>query len=325
MCSGSWPNFNAWLDTAWGNGYEFSASGNFGYVIGLPPRGTNPPYYLDDFLGFTPKFFGLPTALTGCGTTSGSATLTVSSTNGLLPGQFLTCPGVPKGTVITTIGTGQVTLSNNAGATASGLTVQVYQAPPVPIIVIQLYLNLAVNSLFVSVWGASQWPIAIGFFIAHYCTLYAQTDESEVIAAFETIVHGETPAGTLPGTVFTLSAPPPAGTLQSLTKNGLFLVPGTDYTVSGLTITLAVSTSTALYATWLVQGQTISPAGSTGAQIAAQGLAGGIQTSKSVGDVSVSYQPLESLKDWGAWNLTKYGQQLATMASVVGSGPMLIW
>lgn len=59
-------------------------------------------------------------------------------------------------------------------------------------------------------------------------------------------------------------------------------------------------------------------------QAAAQGLAFGIQVAKSVGDVSVNYQAVD-LADWGAWNLTTYGQQLAQMARGIGAGPMLVW
>jgi hypothetical protein len=61
------------------------------------------------------------------------------------------------------------------------------------------------------------------------------------------------------------------------------------------------------------------------AQAAQQGMARGIQVSKSVGDTSVSFQPLQGIEDWGAWNLTMYGLQFATMARVIGSGPMVIW
>ena len=63
---------------------------------------------------------------------------------------------------------------------------------------------------------------------------------------------------------------------------------------------------------------------STVGQIAAQGISTGIQVGKSVGDVSVNYQPVTGLEDWGSWNLTSYGQQLATMAKIVGAGPMLL-
>lgn len=64
---------------------------------------------------------------------------------------------------------------------------------------------------------------------------------------------------------------------------------------------------------------------STIGQIAAQGLSLGIQTAKSVGDVSVAYQPVTGLEDWGAWTTTIYGEQLAQFAKAVGSGPMLVY
>ena len=133
--------------------------------------------------------------------------------------------------------------------------------------------------------------------------------------------------GTTPGSAYTLSTTPPGGALQTLTRNGLFQTPGVDYTLSGSDITLTNATviGDSLYAVWPVQTQTFTAAQLNGAEVAAQGLAGGIQTSKSVGDVSVGYTPLAALEDWGAWNLTIYGQQLATMARVVGMGPALIY
>jgi hypothetical protein len=79
-------------------------------------------------------------------------------------------------------------------------------------------------------------------------------------------------------------------------------------------------------------GYTDSPPGGTYAgqtpyQIALQGYASGIMTSKAAGDLSVGYTPLQGygLNNWGAFNLTTYGQQLATMAKVVGMGPMFLW
>lgn len=60
-------------------------------------------------------------------------------------------------------------------------------------------------------------------------------------------------------------------------------------------------------------------------QIASQGVAGGIQISKSAGDVSVAYATLQGIENWAAWNLTSYGQQLATFAKVIGMGPMMLY
>ena len=63
----------------------------------------------------------------------------------------------------------------------------------------------------------------------------------------------------------------------------------------------------------------------TGSDVYSAGLARGIQVSKSIGPLSVSYQAPEGLQDWGAWNLTVYGQQLAQMAKVFGLGILWIY
>ena len=324
---GNWPNFDLWLQTAWGaeNGFfaDCGRGGSVGFVFGQ-----NPPYYLDDFLSVYPKFFGLPTVVGGCSVTAGSSTITVASTNGLSYGQFLQSPGVfPKGTVITGIGVGTVTVNNAALITSSTAVLQVYEAPPVPTAVIQLYLNLATASLVQARWQDA-WYIAVAWFIAHYLTLFAKSDAAEVGFALESSVHGEVPGGAIPGSSYTLSAQPPGDTLSTFTKNGAYLRPnGVDYTLSGLTVTLTVPTilGDQLYATWLIQTQVLTPGVASGAQIAAQGLMGGIQTSKSVGDVSVGYSLLTSLEQFGQWQLTSYGIQLASMAKVIGGGPVLIY
>lgn len=321
------PNFNAWLANVWGAGSEFSAVCGAFYGATNLVFGQNPPYYLDDFLAMYPKFFGTPTAFSNCVVTTGQNTFTVPSTAGLNFGQFVQAPGIlAPGSVITGISGNTITLNNNAIASNANFTVMAYTATPIPIGVITLYLNLAYDSLVQARWQ-EQWTVAMGWFIAHYCTLYARSDAGEVFGTLATAIHGETPTGAIPGTAYAISAAPPGGVLQALTKNGNFLIPGVDYTLGGTSITLTAATvnGDVLYATWPVQISVQSSISLSGAAIAARGLAGGIQTSKSVGDVSVSYQPLSALEDWGQWNLTIYGQQLATMARVVGAGPMVIW
>lgn len=71
------------------------------------------------------------------------------------------------------------------------------------------------------------------------------------------------------------------------------------------------------------EGAPSSPPGAA----ASAGLARGILTSKSAGDVSAGYSQIMSSgwESWGAWNLTLYGQQFITMAKVIGFGPMYIW
>jgi hypothetical protein len=66
--------------------------------------------------------------------------------------------------------------------------------------------------------------------------------------------------------------------------------------------------------------------GSTAGQVAASGLAKGIAVSQSVGDVSVSYEPVTSgFESWGAWQSTTYGTQLIAIAKIVGWGILVIY
>lgn len=63
-------------------------------------------------------------------------------------------------------------------------------------------------------------------------------------------------------------------------------------------------------------------------KVIAAGQAHGLQTSKSAGDLSISYDYsaiAQDLNGWAAWKLTSYGQQLATMGRIVGKGGMYIW
>ncbi len=73
---------------------------------------------------------------------------------------------------------------------------------------------------------------------------------------------------------------------------------------------------------WLrSDGNTFSTAG----QAAAAGLAHGIAVSESAGPVSISSQVVSGLENWASWNETDYGKQFATIAKIIGMGPMFIW
>ena len=74
--------------------------------------------------------------------------------------------------------------------------------------------------------------------------------------------------------------------------------------------------------------QSVTDADSPAAQVINSGQARGLQSSKAVGDVSVSYDfssVMNDLDGWAAWKLTIFGQQLATAAKLVGKGGMYIW
>jgi hypothetical protein len=80
------------------------------------------------------------------------------------------------------------------------------------------------------------------------------------------------------------------------------------------------------FCTMYIQG-TADPTGGAGAVLAA-GQAKGLNTSESVGDVSVGtdYNIIaQDLNGWAAWKLTVFGQQLATIGKLVGKGGMYVW
>lgn len=61
--------------------------------------------------------------------------------------------------------------------------------------------------------------------------------------------------------------------------------------------------------------------GSTPQAAATAGQQAGLVSSATMGDTSVSYDNAAATagtEKWGAWNLTKYGTQLATMARTIG-------
>jgi hypothetical protein len=80
------------------------------------------------------------------------------------------------------------------------------------------------------------------------------------------------------------------------------------------------------FCTLYLQG--IADANSDANAVLAAGQAKGLNTSESVGDVSVSidYNLIaQDLNGWAAWKLTVYGQQLATIGKLVGKGGMYVW
>lgn len=69
-------------------------------------------------------------------------------------------------------------------------------------------------------------------------------------------------------------------------------------------------------------------AASTAADVVSAGEARGLVASKSVRDLSVSYDfsaVLSGLDDWAAWNMTKYGAQLVTLSRMISKGGMQVW
>ncbi|GGA80696.1 hypothetical protein GCM10011507_34890 [Edaphobacter acidisoli] len=78
-----------------------------------------------------PDYTGNPISITGSTTTSSASVTAVSSTVGLYAGQPISGTGIPTGTTIASIGSGTLTLSQDATATGSAVALSV--VPFVPI------------------------------------------------------------------------------------------------------------------------------------------------------------------------------------------------
>jgi len=129
-----------------------------------------------------------------------------------------------------------------------------------------------------------------------------------------------------------------AGTTVALT----FVTPAISKTALAMYLTIAlnclqkarwkgmweigISLFIAHFATLQLQATNV-PMG-TASQLVAAGKALGLNTSKSVGDVSAGYDysmMSNNFGRWGSWNLTLYGQQLITMANLLGKAGMYVY
>jgi hypothetical protein len=264
----TWPNYNEFISNVWGYPPEVAGPG-----ISIASNiviGANPPYSVADFLTFYPNFGGAPLVLTGQ-TTNGSPVVTNTSTGGILPGMVVSpyvmqlagapTPGpFPDGTTVLSVDSDtQLTMSQPAILPATGSGFQpfgIYNAPFVPLIVMNAYVALASDCLVYNRW-IDHWYIAMGYFIAHEITLWLR------------------------------SSAPPIGGMAGLTSM-------------------------------------------TATQLAVQGLAKGIMTSKAAGGVSAGYQPSTTtgsggLSSYGDLQETEYGIRLARLAQVIGGGPVWLY
>ena len=73
-------------------------------------------------------------------------------------------------------------------AVSGAVTLSVYEAPLVPLAVIQLYLNLAYVSLMQSRWRES-WQLGMALYIAHYLTLWCQTEGNAQTTANQVVAN----------------------------------------------------------------------------------------------------------------------------------------
>jgi hypothetical protein len=155
---------------------------DFALAAGLVRNTANPPYTLTQFLTIYAKFGGVPTFVTGDLTTGSAVIANVSSTIGLAAGQLIAGSGVTPDGAIVSLTSNSITLNAPATVTQAGIKFAVFTNPFVPLAVLQLYLNLANASILFAVYGQS-WVMAMALMIAHYATLWLQSEGSTITTA----------------------------------------------------------------------------------------------------------------------------------------------
>lgn len=184
---------DALIDGFWNSLFSEPIEGGcqrFGLASGIV-FGSNPPYGLSDLLAIYPKFFGTPTSVTGA-IEQGQATLTLpAAIPNLAMGNLVVDPAgnLPAGTVIASVNGTNVTLSNAATATVAAETLNVYTAPWLPTAVMVMYINLASASLAQSLW-CEKWYLAMGLYVAHFCTLYLRSEANPGCSATQVAASG---------------------------------------------------------------------------------------------------------------------------------------
>jgi len=138
------PDINGFYAMLYGTGgVDFGAltASFFGNASGAVFPG-NPCFTATDFLGMYPKFFGCPTSFTGLTITSGSNVITGFTDQnfpGLAVGQLIVnLNSIPKDSVVTSLGTNTLTISNDAIANDTILTA--YEKPAMPLMAILAYI-----------------------------------------------------------------------------------------------------------------------------------------------------------------------------------------
>ena len=273
--------------------------------------GGNPPYSVSDFLTFHPQFSGSPVAVQGTldGTTGIVSNL--SSVRGLLPGQLVAGPGIVPGSTILSVTPGPI---NTTATTVNGnINIVVASTVGVKIGAVCSGVGIQAGSVVLAIVGntitlsqsatANGTNVAVQFGANPSMTISNPTNQ---IGTFGLGVYTTplVPTPILNAFIFVASAG-----IQSARWCELW------YTAMGW----YVSHQCIMFLRQYAQG-----AGSTISQVVAAGLAIGVQTSKSAGDVSVGISVLTGIEDWGSFQLTVPGQMFATYAKAIGSGGMLL-
>lgn len=145
--------------------------------------GTNPPYTIADFLDWQPAFGGPQTFVSGTLVSASpvlsGATQTGGATAVFAIGQLITGAGIPGGSVILSIDSANppnLTLTNPA-TTIGAVSAVLYGNPLISIKLLTMYVALASSVLQQGLW-LEYWPMGMALFVAHYATLWAQSNQN---------------------------------------------------------------------------------------------------------------------------------------------------
>jgi hypothetical protein len=149
----------------------------------------NPPYLLSDFLNAYPQFGGTQATIAGTAA-SGSNLLTgLSGTAGIVVGMLVIGVGlIPDGTTVTFVGSTTITMSDQA--TAGGTMNLIFYPLLTSLFILQMYLTLAM-AIVNQARYKSFWQPAMGFFIAHFVTLYMMSMTPAGAVAQQVVAAGE--------------------------------------------------------------------------------------------------------------------------------------
>jgi len=191
------PDIQGFYDMLYGTGGVdlLALTGSwFGPASGIVFPG-NPPYTVTDFIQTYPKFVGPPSNFTGLTITTNSNIISgftggFADVTGLAVGQLLVnLNSIVKDTIITAVDLIGLTITISQPAIANDTVLTVYEAPFVPLLVIQTYLWLALTSLSSQRYCAA-WTMAMNYFIAHYCTLYLRSESGPNLTAAQIASSG---------------------------------------------------------------------------------------------------------------------------------------
>lgn len=307
----AYQDLNQFISECWGWGSESTGLLSLVGLVSNVAIGQNPPYTVQNFIEYHPEFAGCPLAVAGTLDGTSGTILDLSTVYGVVAGQLVTGPGIVEGSVVVTITPGPIsitatTVNGNANIIVSSSEDLIDGAPVSGV-------GIQVGSVILEIVGTtvtlSLPATANGVEVA----LQVGANPSMVIS-IPTLK-----AGTFNLQVYTKPMVPAAVLKAYINLASASIQQKRWCEMWYVAMGLYISHYCILFLRSYAQGP-----GSTARQVASAGLAIGVQTSKSAGDVSVGMQALQGLEDFGAYQLTIPGQTFATFAKAIGSGGMLL-